>query len=511
LFNSFTYPLKKRRYLIGALLITASLGLSACTTKTAFETSFNEELVTPDLLEASRANNQASVSSKKITNIVENQNLVKSQNITGISAPANISNNVANNKTSEQTEINLYMVALHALKNNPSINIARWQAEGAKAAVGISKAKGRFTMDYAFSTGPEAAYDSAADELDFYHIRSEASLTLKQLIYDFGKVKETISWSEALELAAQKRLADKISKILYDVSDIYLKVLEQDLLIANSYANERAHKETYRLVNLSEQGGNATKADVQKAFTRLEGAKTQTLDLLSARQRSASEFRRISGLEPSNLKAPLTNNNVELKISDMIRYFEINPKMQAILIDSKSLEHQKTALERAYLPALTLEGTAGVKQNIGSESPIAADARLILALRGNLYDGGSKKAKIAQLNARINENNARYYKEQYKVENEVHDSVRILKTAKTKRSSIQKRIRASEDVVRLYTEQFKAGERGIFELLDAQQELFAARGEQIKNRYDVLRAQYSAQRITGKLIPNLLGNGENTK
>jgi len=477
------------------MVITLSMMLviSGCTaTKSKFETSFNDKLLTPTDL----ANPIGSQTKGAIT--TAQNNIAKNPTAVIVTQPK---------KTTAQ-KMYLSSIVLLALEQNPTINIARWQAESADAKMQLAKTKYRPKIEYSFSIGPEAAYASASDDV-ISHIRSETSVTLSQLIYNFGKTSQEVDAAQNATISAQKRLAHKITTTLYDVSDIYLKVLEQDLLIGNSYENEKAHKKTYQLVKISEQGGNATIADVQKAFTRLEGARTQTIDMLSQRQRSASEFRRLTGVAPENLSIPkVKSNNAGLKLSDIQKYFDRHPFMQSLLIDIKSLKHQKTALERSYLPQLTLEGTAGTKDNVGSDGPMNADARIQLALRGVLFDGGNRKAKIAQIYAKIGEKTARFRKAQYDVENEINDAIRILETAKSKRTSIKKRIKASEDVVRLYTEQFKAGERGIFELLDAQQELFAARAEQISNRYDVLRANYSAQKLTGTLIPNLLGNEE---
>ena len=303
------------------------------------------------------------------------------------------------------------------------------------------------------------------------------------------------------------RLAHKIIATIYEVAEIYLMVLEQDLLIANARENEKTHEETYRLVKISEAGGNATQADVQKAYTRLEGARTRTIELISARQRTASEFRRVVGFDPGKLQLPQIskNMNVNLDPQKIDSYIKQNYFMQSLLQDIVGLRHQQAALERGYLPQLTLEGSANAKENVTGVNPMTADARIMVALRGFLYDGGDKHAKILKVKAKIGEKEARYRKAQLDLENEVAENIRILRTAKSKSSLIDKRIKASEEVVRLYTEQFKSGSRSIFELLDAQQELSIARAEKISNRFDILRAQFNAQKHNGTLLENIFG------
>ncbi len=464
--------------------------VSGCSAKTSFNNNFNHDLIMPAQLQEKKATNNKPPISKSEKNIQI--------------AAASIPNSKALSKNS--TKMTLQQVALYALDNNPAINIARWQAKGAEANVDIANVKWRPKIEYSFSSGPEITYDSKTDSGET-HLRREATITLSQLIFDFGKTNADVDWAKSQFNSAQKKLAHKVIATIYEVAEIYLMVLEQDLLIANARENEKAHKETYRLVKISEEGGNATQADVQKAYTRLEGARTQVIELISARQRTASEFRRIVGFNPGKLQIPKIDKNIDtnLSMAKIDLYMKNNYFIQSLNEDLVSLKHQQAALERGYLPQLTLEGAASAKENILAPNPMTADARIQFALRGALYDGGDKSAKLDLVKAKMGEKKARLRKAQLDLENEIAENIRILKTAKSKQASINKRIKASEEVVRLYREQFKAGSRTIFELLDAQQELFIARAEKISNQFDILRAQYGAQKFIGNIVPNVLG------
>ncbi|MGJ8527410.1 TolC family protein [Maritalea sp.] len=416
------------------------------------------------------------------------------------------SNKVMQEGNAAKARLSLQQVAVVTLQTNPTISIAHWRREDAKAGVNITKAKYLPKIDYSLATGREVTYDTRT-EIGEGHIRSEIGLSLSQLLFDFGKTGAEVDWSKALENSAQWRYKDQIEKILYEVSDIYLTVLELDMLLDNSNTNYNAHRETYRLVKLNEEAGNATVADVQKAATRLENAKTQSIEQASQRKRNESEFRRLTGMAPGRLVMPALpkgQRNFALGLSE--DYVNRNPYLNGILSDIQSLYRQQESMQLAYLPRLTLEGAAAVKQNVMGVSPAIGDARLQIVLRGSIYDGGEKMAKLEQINARISENEARYREARRDLERDIRDTARIVSTAKTQRNTIERRIGASMDVVRLYTEQYKAGKRTIFEVLDAQQELYTAQAEQISNKFDVLRAQYSAYRIAGVLSKQLLGD-----
>jgi TolC family type I secretion outer membrane protein len=399
----------------------------------------------------------------------------------------------------------LQQVALVALQTNPTIDIARWQKRDAEAGVGITTAKFRPKVEYNIASGREVTYDTKT-EVGEDHTRSEIGLTLSQLLFDFGKTSAELDWSKALVSSADWRFKDKVESTLYEVTDIYLTVLELDMLLQNSYANQAAHKETYRLVKLNADAGNATQADVQKAYTRLENAKTQSIELASQRQRNESEFKRLTGMTPGHLTMPdWRKHDPHFQLGESEAYVRRNPKLRSILSDMESLRKQQEALQRSYLPQISLEGSTSIKQNVLGENPVRGDAKAQIVLRGSLYDGGDRSAKIEQINARLGETEARYRVARRDLERDIRDAARILRTAKQRQHSIHERIQASEDVVRLYREQFKAGSRTIFELLDAQQELFTAKAERITNQFDILRAKYATHQLAGTLGPTLLG------
>ncbi|VAW13951.1 hypothetical protein MNBD_ALPHA11-65, partial [hydrothermal vent metagenome] len=186
-------------------------------------------------------------------------------------------------------------------------------------------------------------------------------------------------------------------------------------------------------------------------------------------------------------------------------YATKDPNMLSLEWDIVSLEAQQLSLKLDYLPEISLNASARIQQNVLGENPVNANGRVMISLTGQIYDGGERMAKNNQLVARVEEVKYRYRRALDQLEQDVEDSARILRTANEKRTSIAERIAASKSVVSLYQQQFEAGTRTIFELLDAQRELFAAKGEQITSRFEVMRAAYNAAKLNGSLADVVLG------
>lgn len=402
-------------------------------------------------------------------------------------------------------KMTLAQVAAHAVAVNPDVGIARAQAEDAKAQISVSEAEYGAVVSYGAAYGRERtyAYDT---EIMTPATRSEASISLSQPIFDFGKTYSDVNWAKALKQSSGLRRDAKTLDILNDTITAYLAVLELDLQIANAKANIAAHQKMYGIVELNEQGGNGTAADLQKAQTRLDAAKSQTLDLQAQRRTAASQFERVTGWTPGSLQVPSPPVVTRTPTAtDIASYAESDPLLLSYKQDKLSLEAQISALQASYLPQVSLEVSARVQQNVGGRNPATAAARAMLSVQGTLYDGGDKAAKIIQLRARMRETDYRYKKALDNLGFDLGDASRVLATAGDKMKNISARIASGQQVVELYSQQFESGTRTIFELLDAQQELSAARSEQITARFDVLRAKYHQLRLTGELAKMLGG------
>lgn len=393
----------------------------------------------------------------------------------------------------------LAAVVRHAMDNNPDIGIARAQAKDAKAGIAVARVPYMPTVDYSAAMGPEDtyAYDT---EISTHATRQEASIRASQLIFDFGKTGADIARADALAESADLRLSAKTDEITMATIEAYLAVLEIDLQIGISQQNVAAHEEMHRIVALNERAGNGTMADVQKALTRLEAARNQTIDLQAERRSAASTFERVVGIAPGALQAPnppAAGRSVTQ--ADIANYVATSPLLLSLEQDKLSLQSQKQALLLDYLPRVTLDGTARYQINVGGTSPARTDGRLMVSVSGTLFDGLDRVSKVAQIDARIEETEYRYRRAVDNLEFDIDDSSRVLDTASARLASIAGQIKSGEEVVALYTQQFGAGTRGIFEVLDAQQELSASRSEHVTAQFDVLRAKYRLLQLTGSL------------
>ena len=404
--------------------------------------------------------------------------------------------------------MNLAEIVAKTILENPEIGIARARAEDSKHAIGVAKAALFPKIDLSLATGLENTY--FVNKTSKGVRRQEASITVKQNLFDFGKTSSDIARARALLASAKLHLVDKTDEIVLNVASAYLDVLEARRFVGISRQNVASHKKLYKLVKANEEGGNATAADTKRVASRQESANANLIDVESKLQAAKEEFRKITKLYPGRLAPPPEFNNktfssdeaeIEAKLAQ-------NPILLSILEDIKSLRRQLSAAKRGRLPKLTFEGYGNSKKNISGYNDRAHDFRGMIKLSYSLFDGGAKHHGIMQIKARIQENELRYQQLRNELLQEYKNSAQTANASFSKASSINARLKASAKVKRLYIEQFKAGKRTVFELLDAQTDYFNAQSEEITNTFLRLRTKYKKLRLNGKLVETILGYSE---
>ncbi|MES2907339.1 MAG: TolC family protein, partial [Pseudomonadota bacterium] len=107
--------------------------------------------------------------------------------------------------------------------------------------------------------------------------------------------------------------------------------------------------------------------------------------------------------------------------------------------------------------------------------------------------------------AKKTENMLLYQNEHDNISADIRQAYRAIDSAKLKMSVLQQSVSTGEKVNNLYIEQFKGGKRTLFELLDAQAVLYAAKRDYLSSQYEDIRARLILLRSLGRLAKTLAG------
>jgi outer membrane protein, adhesin transport system len=128
-------------------------------------------------------------------------------------------------------------------------------------------------------------------------------------------------------------------------------------------------------------------------------------------------------------------------------------------------------------------------------------------MRYRFMDGGLANATVDQLNHRRDANLFNLRNEEEQATSDIRQAYRAIDSAGRKGRLLNEGVNTSKKVQELYLEQFKAGRRTVFELLDAQMSSFNARKSEIDSRFEGQRAVFEILRQTGRLAEALVPGG----
>ena len=334
--------------------------------------------------------------------------------------------------------------------------------------------------------------------------RSDAGFSLRQLVYDFGAAKADVARSKSVVDAERLRLADQAEDIALRTVNAYLNLLEQRELIAlmdrvvaddNAFAN---------LVKLSEQQGNGTIADVNRIKSKVIEVEAVRTDLMTAMKAAEDEFSRLTKIDPGQVRQsprgpPRIPGSFDVAFEAAKRS---NPSLLAFSASGASIEHQLASQQAQRLPRVDLQGDGLVKHYLGTPaaSQGVVDSRLMLMLSYKLLDGGTMAAQADRIREDKRANDFRTLDERETIELNLRRFYQAMTSNKIKESAALQGTATAQKANTLYLEQFKAGKRTVFEVLDSRMVVFTMQKNAVNGRFEQMRAGYGILRNMGKLV-----------
>ncbi|WKA29113.1 TolC family protein [Bradyrhizobium roseum] len=334
--------------------------------------------------------------------------------------------------------------------------------------------------------------------------RTDAGFTLRQLVYDFGAAKADVARSRSVVDAERLRLADQAEDIALRTVNAYLNLLEQRELIAlmdkvvaddNAFAN---------LVKLSEQQGNGTIADVSRIRSKVIEVEAVRTDLLTSMKAAEDEFSRLTKIDPALVRQsprgpPRIPASFDVALEAAKRS---NPSLLAFSATGASIEHQLASQQSQRLPRVDLQGDGLVKHYVGAPtaSQGIVDSRLMLMVSYKLLDGGTMSAQADRIREDKRANDFKTLDEKETIELNLRRFYQALASNRIKESAALQGTATAQKANSLYLEQFKAGKRTVFEVLDSRMVVFTMQKNAVNGRYEQMRAGYGILRNMGKLV-----------
>lgn len=394
-----------------------------------------------------------------------------------------------------------------SLKGNPEIQISLAQQDDARYAVNEARAGYLPRIDVTGAWGREFARNIPSAPTQRY--RSEATVSLNQNLWDFGVTINDIKRARASYRSAQWGTRERIEAISYDIANAYLGVLLQQNLVTLAEGEIASVQKILRIVTVQKDLGLTTAADVERAQTRLDNVRSQLLDRQSALEQARNAYKRLTDHMPLRAaEVPAAGSALPESADAAVDLIDTrSPRLAQAVEDRRSLDKQYDSQADTALPRLGLTIASDYRHDVLGSTGRAIDARAMVTFSYRLYNGGAATATKHRIAARLRQADYELDRRRREVEQDIRVDYASLGAAREKIATIEAEIASAQKVADLYKQQFRGGRRTVFDLLDAEQLLFAAKAKQTANQLALRAAEYRVLQKLGGLF-DLVSGGQ---
>lgn len=403
----------------------------------------------------------------------------------------------------------LVAAAQKAVETNPEVQ-ARWHAFLA-AAEEKSVAQGGLLpqIDLAANIGRESkvAAPSAGGNFGTYNFAT-ADLNLRQMLFDGGLTSNEITRLSHAQLTRYYELLEASEQVALASVQAYADVVAARELVDTAKENYVIHKQTAMQVDERFRAGVGRGADSEQANGRLALAESSLLTELTKLNDANARYLNVLGELPASDLRPLPDpfklGTMPKSILDALIFgLPNNPALNAAVENARAKEAEVSTKQSAFLPRIDARAYANRGNNAGGYRGNSLTEGVQLALTYNIYRGGSDVARTRQANAlrdqslQLKEKACRDARQTLSIA--YHD----VKTLDEQLAYLDQHRLSTEKAREAYRSQFDIGQRTLLDLLDTQNEYFAANQAYISARYKQVAAQARTLAVSGQLVSTL--------
>jgi outer membrane protein len=409
--------------------------------------------------------------------------------------------------------LTLQSALVQAYQSNPQLNAQRAQVRatdetvpqalsGYRPRLSVTASAGRqFT-----STTSESSSGGRTTTSGAFTPRSVGA-TASQTLFNGFQTSNRTRLAEGQVSAAREALRVLEQTILLNAASVYMDMLRDAAIVEVQTSNVRVLNETLRQTRDRFNVGEVTRTDVAQSEAQLAAGEYQLLNAESNLTTTRSNFRRVIGVEPSNLRpgAPVDRFAPPTLAAAIAFGLEQNPNATAAMYGIDVANLQIKINEGALYPTITLSGSAQKSWNSSLTQVEQTTYSAFTSLTMPVYQGGSEYSLIRQSKESLTQQRLNLEQVREQTRQAVTQAWGQVRATKAQIQSAEAQVRSSETALNGVREEARVGQRTTLDVLNAQQALVNARVTLVTAQRDRVVASYSLLSAVGILSPLTLG------
>ena len=349
-------------------------------------------------------------------------------------------------------------------------------------------------LDKSFEEGSNNLFEKSRSD----H-KTDATLTVSQLLYDFGATRNNISKSEALFDAKRSELSSTILDLIYRSVISYINVSAYTIFTSTIRDSYERHTLIKEQIEKKVEGGLSAPRELSRAKARQAEAYAKLITVRQNLSKAISEFRVYFPNDVLPKKLPPENQLLQLRTFEDSRRMMMarNPDILRAISSLEASIFNLKKVQGESLPRLDLEIRGG-QYNLSEQSD-EYDVYSGLNFSYDLYTGGRatalNKEAQAQSNAYMNNKDAIVRK----IEAEMTNALQNIKLIPDNIQAYKNAYEANKQSQYYANEQFQTSNVLLLDLLQTERDFLESSQALIEALRSSQIESYSYMKLTGEL------------
>jgi outer membrane protein TolC len=386
------------------------------------------------------------------------------------------------------------------LSTNPQLQQVQAQQESAQAQRKAARADLLPSFTIRSAIGPEQSQTVGSDQNK--HTYNMNSLRLTQPVYNRVLQNEFAATQQA-ESAADLRLRSAHENTVVSVVRATVDLAAAKLVLQFSDVQLAQLQSIMTYLENRAAAGASSQADLERARTRVFGARQTRLEQQAAYRNAMVELQRITGSQPEAIELPSIQQFPAFKM-DRKELHEVavtqNADIGALQRDVDVQQLRVKAELARYQPVVGLSLEHDSSKNIQGTNNRHTDTRALVVVNWATSLGGKEWFQSQVASAELRQREARLTDEKQRMAQALDTDLALLESSKLRIGAAQLEQASAARVVDAVEEQLRTGRLGsLLEALDASERYFGARQRLTLAVGQALKAHAQILQRTGQL------------
>ena len=385
---------------------------------------------------------------------------------------------------------------------HPAVRTAQGQLLGADE--GVASARAGYYPQVKGGVGAQV------NNRDVYPYTSrrvyDASVSVSQMLYDFGKVDSAVKQAEASIEVAQAQVYLSTDDVAREAAQAWVELRRQQSMAAIAQDQLKGVGALAELARERQAKGASTRSDFMQAQSRMDGARGQVINYEAQARRWQARLMALTGLQtpPTVGEANAEKGGVPDALPQACDAAQVQPTAAVRRAHGQRAQAQAElkAADAQLMPTLSVDGSASRGLNAASR-PAGypdVDMRVMFNVSAPLFEGGRNQARQRAAGHALEAADAAVANAEFQARQSLRDAQDQSLGLLERQPVVDQRIASIRITRDLYREQYlQLGTRSLLDLLNAEQEYHGARFEQVDSAHDLQRLAVECWYQSGRL------------